>query len=52
MVFRLRRWLFHWFYKSLPVSNNCGYEPRNEFTKKGKVNKRAKRIEWEHVVPA
>ncbi|CAH9052175.1 hypothetical protein PSECIP111854_00915 [Pseudoalteromonas sp. CIP111854] len=25
---------------------------RNELTKKGKVNKRAQRIEWEHVVPA
>ena len=38
--------------KLISVSNNCGYEPRNEFTKKGKVNKRAKRIEREHVVPA
>ena len=33
-------------------SEHCGYQPRNELTKKGKVNKRAQRIEWEHVVPA
>lgn len=33
-------------------SASCAYLPRNEFTKKGNVNKRAKRIEWEHVVPA
>jgi len=38
--------------KLIPVANNCGYEPRNELTKSGKVNVRAKRIEWEHVVPA
>jgi deoxyribonuclease I len=31
---------------------SCGYIPRNERTKKGKINKRAKRIEWEHIVPA
>jgi deoxyribonuclease-1 len=31
---------------------SCGYVPRNEFTKKGKVNIRARRIEWEHVIPA
>jgi len=38
--------------KLIPLPSSCGYEPRNEFTKKGKVNVRAKRIEWEHVVPA
>ncbi len=38
--------------KLVPVANSCGYKPRNELTKKGKVNVRAKRIEWEHVVPA
>ena len=38
--------------KLVPISTNCGYKPRNEFTKKGKINKRAKRIEWEHMVPA
>lgn len=31
---------------------SCGYKPRNERTKKGKVNQRAKRIEWEHLIPA
>lgn len=31
---------------------NCGYEPRNAKTKSGKDNKRARRIEWEHVMPA
>lgn len=30
---------------------SCGYRPRNEYTKKGKVNIRARRIEWEHVIP-
>lgn len=34
------------------VRKSCGYEPRNEYTKKGKVNQRARRIEWEHVIPA
>jgi deoxyribonuclease-1 len=31
---------------------SCGYEPRLSFYKSGKPNTRAKRIEWEHVVPA
>lgn len=31
---------------------SCGYMPRNEYTKKGKKNERARRIEWEHVIPA
>ena len=30
----------------------CGYTPRNLFYKSGKPNDRAKRIEWEHIVPA
>lgn len=38
--------------KNMIVRKSCGYEPRNERTKKGKVNKRARRIEWEHVIPA
>jgi deoxyribonuclease-1 len=38
--------------KLIPESSSCGYIPRNEFTKKGKVNARAKRIEWVHIVPA
>lgn len=32
--------------------DSCGYVPRNEYTKKGKKNERARRIEWEHVIPA
>lgn len=32
--------------------DSCGYIPRNEYTKKGKRNVRARRIEWEHAVPA
>ncbi len=31
--------------------DSCGYVPRNEYTKKGKKNERARRIEWEHVMP-
>lgn len=31
---------------------SCGYVPRNEYTKKGKKNERARRIEWEHIIPA
>lgn len=31
---------------------SCGYKPKRPFTKKGKKNTRAYRIEWEHVVPA
>ena len=26
--------------------DSCGYVPRNEYTKKGKKNERARRIEW------
>jgi deoxyribonuclease-1 len=32
--------------------DTCGYEPRNTKTKKGNINERARRIEWEHVMPA
>ncbi|WP_244534192.1 endonuclease [Moritella viscosa] len=38
--------------KLVPDPASCGYVPRNELTKKGKVNARAKRIEWEHIVAA
>lgn len=38
--------------KLIPVRKPCGYFPRNEFTKAGKVNSRSIRIEWEHVMPA
>lgn len=34
--------------KQVPIN----YKPLNKLTKKGKVNYRAKRIEWEHIVPA
>jgi hypothetical protein len=32
--------------------DSCGYVPRNEYTKSAKKNERARRIEWEHVIPA
>lgn len=38
--------------KNMIIRKSCGYEPRNEYTKKGNINKRARRIEWEHVIPA
>jgi len=38
--------------KNMIDRNSCGYLPRNERTKKGKINQRARRIEWEHVMPA
>jgi deoxyribonuclease-1 len=38
--------------KLVPETKASGYKARNEFTKKGKVNQRALRIEWEHIVPA
>ncbi|WP_304545982.1 endonuclease [Sulfurimonas microaerophilic] len=38
--------------KNMIDRNSCGYMPRNEYTKKGKVNQRARRIEWEHIIPA
>lgn len=28
---------------------SCGYIPRIKITKKGKINQRANRIEWEHI---
>ena len=38
--------------KNMIDRESCGYIPRNIKTKKGKVNQRAKRIEWEHLIPA
>lgn len=38
--------------KTLIIENEQFYTPRNAFTNKGKENLRAKRIEWEHVMPA
>ncbi|MBT0824387.1 endonuclease [Campylobacter lari] len=39
-------------YTKFEVVKSDLYTPRNEYTKKGKVNQRAKRIEWEHIMPA
>lgn len=30
----------------------CGYVPRKAMTKKGNINERTTRIEWEHIMPA
>jgi deoxyribonuclease I len=38
--------------KARIVQDSTKYSPRNILTKKGKVNKRALRIEWEHIMPA
>jgi len=38
--------------KNMIDRKSCGYIPRNERTKKGNINKRSRRIEWEHVMPA
>lgn len=38
--------------KLIPDPTSCGYIPRNTYTRSGKVNVRALRIEWEHIVPA
>ncbi|MCV3413152.1 endonuclease [Campylobacter lari] len=39
-------------YTKFKVVKSDLYTPRNEYTKKGKINQRAKRIEWEHIMPA
>ncbi|EIV5071170.1 endonuclease [Campylobacter lari] len=39
-------------YTKFEVIKSDLYTPRNEYTKKGKINQRAKRIEWEHIMPA
>ena len=36
---------------TLIIQNDKYYTPRNAFTKKGNENVRAKRIEWEHIMP-
>jgi deoxyribonuclease-1 len=38
--------------KLVPDPTRCGYIARNTYTRSGKVNVRALRIEWEHIVPA
>lgn len=39
-------------YKTLIISDKNLYSPRNKYYKSGKINTRAKRVEWEHVMPA
>ena len=39
-------------HETMVYPEQCGYEARNPITKKGKVNNRAHRIEWEHIMPA
>ena len=41
----------HFFEKKVS-HDKCGYKPKRARTKKGKLNVRAFRLEWEHVVPA
>lgn len=38
--------------KALIVPSKAHYTPRNKYTKKGKLNQRAQRVECEHVMPA
>lgn len=38
--------------KAVIIPSKAHYSPRNKYTKKGKLNQRAKRVEWEHVMPA
>lgn len=38
--------------KNMIDKASCGYIPRNIRTKKGKINQRTNRIEWEHLIPA
>jgi deoxyribonuclease I len=38
--------------KLIPLAPSCGYTPRIAVTRKGNSNERAKRIEWEHIMPA
>lgn len=38
--------------KTVIIPNKFKYAPRNRITKRGKINPRAKRVEWEHIVPA
>ena len=38
--------------KTLIIQDEQYYTPRNKYYKSGKINTRAQKIEWEHVVPA
>jgi len=38
--------------RTIIIKNDKYYSPRNTYTKSGKINIRAQKIEWEHVMPA
>ena len=38
--------------KAVIIPSEAHYTPRNKYTKKGELNERARRVEWEHVMPA
>jgi len=38
--------------KAVIIPSEAHYTPRNKYTKKGQLNERARRVEWEHVMPA
>lgn len=38
--------------KAIIISDNNFYSPRKTHYKSGKINTRAKRVEWEHIMPA
>lgn len=38
--------------KTLIIQDKKYYTPRNKYYKSGKINTRAKRVEWEHIMPA
>ncbi|WP_286030861.1 endonuclease [Helicobacter pullorum] len=43
---------FKWIKNRFEIIPSENYSPRNPKTKKGKINQRSKRIEWEHIMPA
>lgn len=43
---------FKWVKNRFEIVPSEAYTPRNATAKKGKVNQRARRIEWEHIMPA
>lgn len=43
---------FKWVKNRFEIVPSEAYTPRNAKTKKGKINERARRIEWEHIMPA
>ncbi|WP_419774651.1 endonuclease [Halarcobacter sp.] len=38
--------------KTLIIQDEQYYTPRNKYYKSGKINTRAQRVEWEHIMPA